>query len=160
MASKHVSPSIEDMLVTSTMRKYFIPNRMATDVWNVDKTGCFAHCREEPQQASCSGKQLSSSLIIRPNSTTPGCSRKMKICLHRNLFTNIYSSTVCNNHKVQIIPMPINWTMAKKVWELSIQWQRNLTIKSNPELIHATTQLSLRNKVTWNMLLMTYDSTC
>lgn len=63
--------------------------------------------------------------------------REMKICSHRNVYTNV------NSQKVKTTQMPINEYMHNLSYMHTMEY--NLVIKSKEVLVHATSWISLEN---------------
>ena len=98
---------VRGIQIKTTRRYHFTPNRMATikkshnkNFWRGHgKIGKLTHCQREYK-------------MMQPlsNNSTPKYvpNRNENIWQNRNMYTNVYSSTIHNRQKVETTQMPMN----------------------------------------------------
>lgn len=85
---------------------------------------------------------------VKANSTTRYILKRMKhVCPHKNLYTNVHSSDIYNSQKVET-PNTHQLTNGYIKCDVSVQWDVcHLAIRRNEVWMHATTEMSLENRM-------------
>lgn len=111
------------------------------------ETGTFIHCWVNVKWYNCFEKQflkwLSLELATWPRNSTPGVYLREKMCPHRNLNMNLYSSIIHNSLKKQP-NCPSADEGIHEMWDIHTM-EQYLVIKRNGILIHDTTWMNFED---------------